>query len=433
MDIDYQKLRIEGIYRQNKAGQLMQRIKLSGGVLSVCQARAVSRLAESFGSGVLHLTTRGSLELHSLEYEDLEPLQQGLSAVGLFSRGACGGAVRGVSCSTGFGTGYEKTQVLGRRLLNYFSGNPYFEGLPKKFKIAVEADYRGSRHLIQDLALVYVGENEDGVLYDVWLAGGLGREPQAGFLYQEQAPEGIVLPLVEAVIDLYREGASPGRRLKHLLNDIGKEEFLRRLAEKLTDVQGPRFSDAFSKALLPAIDTANDMTITVPVFAGELPAAKLGMLALLAENVGLEYLLLNTDQDVVLSTLKAEAKSQLITALRENGFPDVGSPCRVMRVCPGNHECSMGLAPTRDLARELSARLGDRLDHVSIAISGCPNSCAQPQLADYGIIASKLPKGEDGVREPRFDLCRRIDDGLGQKIEEQLTSAELLDALDRLV
>jgi sulfite reductase beta subunit-like hemoprotein len=68
-----------------------------------------------------------------------------------------------------------------------------------------------------------------------------------------------------------------------------------------------------------------------------------------------------------------------------------------------------------------------------VAISGCPNSCAQPQLADFGIIAGKKVKNAEGEREPRYDLYRREAEGLGQKIAEQLTQAELLEALERLI
>ena len=100
------------------------------------------------------MTTRGSLEFHDLRFEQLPLLQRGMAAVGLFSRGACGGAVRGISCSSGFGCGFNHSQVLARKLLHYFSGNPHFEGLPKKFKIAVEADYSGS-HVITSYSIHY--------------------------------------------------------------------------------------------------------------------------------------------------------------------------------------------------------------------------------------------------------------------------------------
>lgn len=145
MEADLRALRIEGVYQQ-KNRQFMLRVKLASGLLSVSQAGLLADLGQKFGSGTLHLTTRGSVEFHDLDPADIPTVQRRMASVGLFSRGACGGAVRGISCSTTFGRGFTYSQQLARRLLLYFSGNPHFEGLPKKFKISVEADADGRHH-----------------------------------------------------------------------------------------------------------------------------------------------------------------------------------------------------------------------------------------------------------------------------------------------
>ncbi|MEJ2199461.1 MAG: hypothetical protein P8X63_00375, partial [Desulfuromonadaceae bacterium] len=165
--IDYAKLRLDGIYQQNGDGALMLRIKIPAGVLSAEQALKICDLSEQFSNGLLHLTTRGSMELHWLRHPDLPAIFRQLAAVGLTSRGACGGAVRGISCSTTLAPGFNQVQPLVRRLHRHFAGNPHFEGLPKKFKISVEAGYQEARHLIQDVGLVHVGDGH----YDVWIAG----------------------------------------------------------------------------------------------------------------------------------------------------------------------------------------------------------------------------------------------------------------------
>jgi sulfite reductase beta subunit-like hemoprotein len=63
------------------------------------------------------------------------------------------------------------------------------------------------------------------------------------------------------------------------------------------------------------------------------------------------------------------------------------------------------------------------------ALSGCSNSCSQPQLADVGIVASRLTADADGQKAPRFDLYRRQNSGLGEKVHEGLTEAELTEVL----
>ncbi len=426
MELDEQQLRLEGIYRQNDRGEYMQRVKLPGGILSLAQASALADLGQRYGSQVLHLTTRGSIEFHNLQGSDLPEIHRRLAAVGLFSRGACGGAVRGISCSSSFGPGYARMQVVLRHFLRYFSGNPNFEGLPKKFKFAFEAGYERSRHLIQDLALVLVEEQDGEALYDVWIAGGLGREPQAGFLLADRVNERELLPCAEAVIRVYKSWGEKGRRLKHLLNQVGEAELRQRISDARKLVPDQYFNDAFPKALLP---DEQSRRIRLEIFAGQLPAKRLADLCELADNAGIAWLLVTPDQDIelVLGGQDDEIEGHLVQA----GF-ELSDQAGALRVCPGNHECRMGLSATREVAQRLREEFGEHLDTRSIAISGCANSCAQPQLAEFGIIASKLQRdGEQRI--PLYDLYRRQGDGLGRKIHSQLDLEALIEQLGRLL
>jgi sulfite reductase beta subunit-like hemoprotein len=92
----------------------------------------------------------------------------------------------------------------------------------------------------------------------------------------------------------------------------------------------------------------------------------------------------------------------------------------------------MGLAPTREVARQLIAVLGPSGRALTWAVSGCPNSCPQPQLADAGVLTSRLVKNPDGNRSPRFDFYRRSGDGLGVAVAEGLTLEELLAEVRQL-
>ena len=146
--------RLDGIYLQRQDGFFMQRVKLAAGVISAVQARTVAAAATRFGQGTIHLTTRGSMEIHWLQESDLPEVKRMLATVGLTSRGACGGAVRGVTCSSQGAVGFPALETMARRLHRHFTANPRFERLPKKFKIGIEADVSGRRHLIQDVGLV---------------------------------------------------------------------------------------------------------------------------------------------------------------------------------------------------------------------------------------------------------------------------------------
>lgn len=214
MTVEYQELRLEGIYRQKQEGFFMQRVKLAAGTISSQQARTVAGIAERRGKGVIHLTSRGNLEIHWLRLEELQEIKRLLAGVGLTGRGACGGGVRGVTCASQDATGFPLLEALARGLQRHFTANPRFEGLPKKFKIGIEASGDSRRHLIQDAGLVLVRHEGGRGWYDLWVGGGLGREPRPGLLLERELPEERLLPLLEAVLRLYMAGAGPGKRLK---------------------------------------------------------------------------------------------------------------------------------------------------------------------------------------------------------------------------
>ena len=420
MSVDFQKLRLFGVYQQQNPEELMLRVKIPGGLLSAAQAREIAAIGNSFSNGRLHLTSRGSIEFHRLKLEQLDELFARLNAVGLTSRGACGGAVRGISCSTTFAPGYGRAQRLAEQLNRHFAGNPDFEGLPKKFKVAVEASYEEGRHLIQDFGIILVGTGEEP-RYDIWCAGGLGREPQPAFLLEAKVPERRLLHLLEAVVQVYRDNTPPPKRLKYLLNSIGEAEFRRLLNMELEQRPSPNLPQLDQH---PLCDEAE--FVEVPVFGGQLKAAQLLKLAQLAERFCASRLATTTNQNMALPISDQSQTAELKFELTSAGFELHDSFAGRLRICPGSHECKMALAATRDLGTAIKGALAQTAQEYSWAISGCSNSCSQPQLADYGIVTTKLEKTENGERIPLFDLYQRRGNAFGERIAEKLTEEELL-------
>ncbi len=428
MSIDYQKLRLDGIYQQSQKGDLMLRVKVPAGVLSSEQAEKICSISEQFSNRLLHLTCRGSIEFHWLQYRDVSQALAMLSAVGLTSRGACGGAVRGVSCSSSFSVDFGIAQALARKLHRHFAGNPHFEGLPKKFKIGVDSGYDDARHLIQDIGLVYTKTVDAVHRYDVWCAGGLGREPQPAILYEQFVPEHELIPLIEAVVWVYANNTPPPKRLKFLLNQIGEAEL-----RKMVETKRRQGVEPDPKATLDGVLTLpGDDPIEIPVFAGELKTSDLQLLAGLARDHGNGFLALTADQNILLPLQKESDRLSLQKQLQAAGLLNDRAENRIrFRVCPGNHECRMGLSPTRDIARQICQRLSDKQLTKTLAICGCSNGCSQPQLAALGIITRKSVQQEDGTRTPLFDLLKQSGVGFGEVIQENLDLAGLLAAIAR--
>jgi ferredoxin-nitrite reductase len=423
MTVDLKNVRIDGIYPQRQDGYFMQRVKLPAGVLSAAQANCIADTADRFGQGLIHLTSRGSMEIHWIKGGDLQLVKQELAKSGLTSRGACGGAVRGVTCSSQDAAEFPQLESMARRLHRHFTGNPRFERLPKKFKIGIEADTTSGRHLIQDVGLVFAGADSIGIRYNVWIAGGLGREPRAGFLLLEGVSEGRIVPVIEAVIAVYARLAPPPKRLKFLASEMGEEELCRLI----------KAEPSFSEELPHAIGLSDNLTmggerLVIPVFAGQLTADELRGLAAFAGRNSNGVLQVTADQDMGFILSPAADRENAANELHSLADSSVAEPV-TFRICPGSHECKMGLAATRDLAKALIAVMPEKSRGLVWALSGCPNSCVQPQLADVGIVSSRLVTNEQGGKAPLFDLYRRHCAGLGEKLQSQLTIDELTDAV----
>jgi sulfite reductase beta subunit-like hemoprotein len=418
--------RLDGIYKQRQDGYYMQRVKLAAGVISAEQAKKVAEISARLGQGTIHLTSRGSMEIHWLQEADLPQVKHEMTKVGLTSRGACGGAVRGITCSSHTAVGFPRLESLARRLHRHFTANPRFEGLPKKFKVGIEADTASGRHLIQDVGLVLAKEEDGRAWYDIWIAGGLGREPQPGFLLAQEVAEERLIPLIEAIVRVYATHAPPPKRLKYLANEFGREKLQQLITAEPGYTEELPPTAGFPEHLMPQ----GAQQLTIPVFAGQLSSSQLLELADFAANHAAGVLLVTADQDVTFVLSAPLEQQAAATALAT--IPDLESAAPTCRVCPGNHECAMGLAATRDVARLIVRAIPPTSAELSLAIAGCPNSCTQPQLADVGIVTARLTSDDNGDKTPRFDLYRRSGDGFGTKVAELLTQDELIAAISQI-
>ncbi|MDA8428565.1 MAG: nitrite/sulfite reductase [Geobacteraceae bacterium] len=419
--------RLDGIYKQRQDDFYMQRVKLPAGVISAVQARTVAAVATRFGQGMIHLTSRGSMEIHWLHETDLPQVKRELAMAGLTARGACGGAVRGITCASQGTQGFPILETLARRLHRHFTGNPRFERLPKKFKIGIEADTSGGRHLIQDVGLVLAGSEDGRSCFDIWIAGGLGKEPRPGFLMAERIAEERIIPIIEAVVAVYARHAPPPKRLKFLAAEFGEAK-LRQLieAESVFHEELPLVS-GLADHFVPA--TQGRQRLELPVFAGQLTAGQLEQIIAVAEQHAEGVLMVTANQDIALLLAPGSDAAALLHRVQQTTGLAADAHSPVLRICSGNHECRMGLTATRALAREILADMSESGQKLSWALSGCHNSCSQPQLADVGIVTSSLVKDAQGERIPRFDLYRRGEGGLGNVVERSLTRDELIGKL----
>lgn len=135
MAIDYSSLKKGGFMRQIQKSKFSLRLQVVGGTLTAKNLEAIARVAEKYGEGHVHLTSRQGVEIPYISFEDIEEVKEAL-AEGDCKPGVCGPRVRTVTacqgntvCPSGNIDSYKIATELDQR---YFARE-----LPHKFKFGV--------------------------------------------------------------------------------------------------------------------------------------------------------------------------------------------------------------------------------------------------------------------------------------------------------
>ncbi|MDR1084904.1 MAG: 4Fe-4S binding protein [Deltaproteobacteria bacterium] len=135
MAADYKALKNGGFMRQRQKDNFSLRLKVIGGNLTSGQLNTISRAAETYGHGYVHLTSRQGVEIPFIQLKDVEDVKKALSDGGV-ETGVCGPRVRTVTACQGIDicpSGCIDTLDLA----NEISGRYFGRNLPHKFKFGV--------------------------------------------------------------------------------------------------------------------------------------------------------------------------------------------------------------------------------------------------------------------------------------------------------
>lgn len=98
--IDYAALKKGGFMRQKQKGFFSLRIQVVGGNLTAENIKAVADVAEKYGKGYVHMTSRQGIEIPFINFEDIEEVRAKLADGGV-KPGVCGPRVRTVTACQG--------------------------------------------------------------------------------------------------------------------------------------------------------------------------------------------------------------------------------------------------------------------------------------------------------------------------------------------
>lgn len=426
--VDFDALRLQGVYRQQPKGDwVFVRFRVPLGRINADQLEALAKGARVEGKGRVHLTTRQAVEVHWVHVDRVEAIRTSLAQAGLYSQGSGGNAVRSIVTHYEGGPLAAEVEALGHFLSARLGGNPDFMNLPKKFKMAVAESHRGGA-LVNDLGLLPVKRGR-GLRWQVYVGGGLGKEPKLAKLLPVEAPTDRVYGLVLAVLEVFRSHGEPKKRLKHTIQRLGFPRFWA-LVEGVWDkkADGPKE--------IAVIAQGESAHIIVP--KGDMTSEQLAGVARLARRFSDGTVYLTQRQNLLFRGLTPEAKKSLLLESRELGLE--GDDALDVVACPGKALCPRALVDTHleeDIQRRFNGkpRLLEGLKELKINIAGCPNSCPQTQIYDVGLVGVV----RKGANEP-FGIQVFVGGGLdgpvpgfGEPLGDALAPSQVPEALEDLV
>jgi sulfite reductase beta subunit-like hemoprotein len=477
-----------GLYYQLDHTSHMQRIKVPGGLLSASQLDGMADIAERYGRGIAHVTTRQDIQIHWVPIDGIIDMYERLLAVGITTRGACADSVRNVTACPFAGTAPSEPFDVAPYCLaihEYFLFNPLNLTLPRKFKIAVEGCADDCAQApVNDIGL-YAKERAGVRGFSLHAAGGLGAQPFLAKPITDFIPADDLLIWCEAIVRIqHRFGERKNRnkaRMKYLMNKLGLEKFRAAVEAEVGRVAAERGEElrtevreiVASYRMPAAPDVRRARTEPLPEFAhwqrtntrpqrqpgyraavvhlplGDVTSEQMRGLARLATEHGNGTLRTTNDQNFVMPWIPEAALPALHAGLvaLELGGADVGTVRDVVS-CPGMDYCSLAITRSMGMAERIQGHLAgdestsngfaERLGPFTIKISGCPNSCGQHHVGDIGL-TGHLVKDKDGVERPFYSVLiggsvgegrARIGKRVGRFREEQAPA--VVAALARL-
>ncbi len=466
--------------RLEPAYSFMIRVRVPGGVCTTEQWLNMDTIATSRANGTIRLTTRQAFQLHGVIKGDLKPAIQGINKALMDTLAACGDVNRNVMCSpmppvsyvhrevqafaeslsehlTPATGAYHEIWLDGKKLqsteaeVEPIYGDTY---LPRKFKLAFVVPPQNDVDVYaQDLGFIAIVEQ--GVLrgFNVTVGGGMGMShgetatyPRLadvmGFCTTEQ-----VIAVAEAIVTTQRDfGDRTNRyhaRLKYTIDDRGldwfRSEVERRLGWQLGE---PRAFAFVGNGDVYGWQQSNDglWHYTLFVENGRIQDVDGRQLMTGLRKIATLHkgdFRLTPNQNLIISNVKESDRERITGLLRvfriENSKQ--ASPLRLHSMaCVAFPTCGLAMAESERYLPSLIDRIdvllnshGLRDEAITIRMTGCPNGCARPYIAEIGLVG-KGPGHYNLYLGAGF-----AGDRLNKLYRENIDEEEILATLDPLL
>jgi sulfite reductase (NADPH) hemoprotein beta-component len=424
---------------KEKAFSFMLRVRLPGGRATPRQWLVLDQLAGEVGSPSLRLTTRQTFQFHGVLKGNVKKLIKGMHQVLLDSIAACGDVNRNVMAPPNpehnavLQEVYEHAKAWSQYALpkthayheiwldeelvaggeaeaEPMYGKTY---LPRKFKTGFALPPSNDVDIFsQDLGYIAVVEKGKLAGYNVAVGGGLGMSHGNEETHPRLAdvlgfiPVDKVNAVGEAVLTTQRDfGDRTNRkhaRLKYTIEDRGLPWFKAEVEKR----SGVKFKPAKKFAFTTIEDPhgwheCRDGTwfYGLHILSGrikDLPGwpMKTALREIAAIHTG--DFRLTPSQNLTISGVTAAQKPVIEAILAKHGLAGENNRSRLRLnalSCVALPTCGLALAESERALPEILEKFetvldeaGLRDDAISLRVTGCPNGCARPYLAEIGLV-----------------------------------------------
>jgi sulfite reductase (NADPH) hemoprotein beta-component len=466
--------------RQQKlepAYSFMIRTRLPGGVCTPKQWLALDELACTYANGTLRITTRQAFQLHGVLKGDMKSTMKGMEAVLLDSIAACGDVNRNVMCNPNpvDSRAHEVVHQWAIRLSEHLlpKTRAYYEiwldkekvaggeeepiygptYLPRKFKAGITVPPLNDVDVFsQDLGFIAIIEGEELVGFNVLVGGGMGAThgeaatfPRLadviGFIRPEQ-----LLHVAENVVMVQRDyGDRTSRkhaRLKYTIEDRGIAWFVAELQKRLGYPLEPARPFAFEHngdrfGWIQGHDGRWNLTLHIDsgrVADTEGQRFLTGLREIARVHKG--DFRLTPNQNLIIAGIPPEERQTIEKRVEAHGLTSFRSASPLRRnalACVALPTCALAMAEAERYLPSVTGLLEERLaayglekENILLRITGCPNGCARPYLAEIALV---------GKGPGRYNLFLGGDQRgqrLNRLFRENVDEAGILTALEPL-
>ncbi|MGB9261284.1 MAG: NirA family protein [Pseudolabrys sp.] len=398
----------------------MCRLRLPNGILKSTQLVGLADLAERYGGGYAHVTTRANIQIREIDAKNSVAMIEAIQDLGLCSRGSGADNIRNVTGTPTAGIDPQElidTRPYAREWHFHILNDRSLYGLPRKFNVGF--DGAGLIPVLEDtndigFQAVQVNEGfplDAGVWFRLCLGGLTGHHSFAsdtGVIVRPADATMVSDAVVRVFIDHGDRTDRNKARLKYVIEKMGVEKFLALVEEKL----GRKLHRAVAGAVAPRParsrtahigihpqkqEGLNWIGVAVPV--GYLSAAQMRGLADIARELGDGDIRLTVWQNLLISGVPTD---KLVDARQRIETLGLAIQVNALRsglvACTGNTGCKFAASNTKRHAEEIARWCETRVSidtPVNIHLTGCHHSCAQHFIAEIGLLACKVQDNEE--------------------------------------